>query len=537
MTIKLREKGYRALFVGLLALAGALSFASCSATSSGTNPTGSEGAVSVSLTDAAAYGYENVWITVKSLWFHLSDTAGPSDSGWLKYDVTPYTVDLLTLSDGNVSAAIWDEIKLPVGTYKQIRLVLAGTAAPLAASASGQGLSYNNEVVDVNGVHPLWVADFSHGIRLAGTFTVTTSSTLKLAIDFDAGDDIVDITRKGVTEYFLKPRLSYFDLDNAGAVVGTVDGAAAANASTAEFVFKAETPNDDTTPAEYHVVRRATVYDGTNNRFVFYPLAAGTYDIVMRGVGYETVIVKGVPVTAGTSPSSGATVIPTITMTPDTDYTVTADPGVLSPTGSWINFYQTLPLAGELPYEVRTRDLNPFTGGFKSFKLSAGGLQAGTYVDGSTPPVLTEYTPAEGAAAFQAVQRALLYTHSTPVVVTPTTNANLALAGLPPLVPSTPSANSISGDIVVPSELQNKMDSGDLFVVYGGMILNTIGVGSQMATGGAFVMSGLPGGVARAVYGVDAIGWSSTTSVRAVAVPAIANLSKGDATGVTLSMF
>ncbi len=538
MTRILRKESTKALWLGVLALSAALALGSCSSTGTSASSGSSEGTVNVSLTDAAAYGYDNVWITVKSLWFHTSDTAGPGDPAWLKYDVTPYTVDLLTLCNGVVSSAIWDNIKLPVGTYKQIRILLAGTAAQLTASATTQGLNYNNEVVDASGAHPLWVPDYSHGIRLAGTFQVTTSSTLNLAIDFDAGDDIVDITRNGVTEYFLKPRLAYFDLDNAGAIVGTIDATAAGNNATAEFVFKAEVPNSDMTPSQYHVVKRATVYDTTNNQFVLYPLAPGTYDIIMRGIGYETVILKGVSVTKGTTPSSGATVIPTITMTPGNDYAVTADDGVLTPTGSWINFYQTLPLAGELPYEIRTRDLNPLTGGIKSFKLSSSPLLAGTYVDGSTVPTLTQYTPVEGGVAggFQAVQNATLYNRGNAVIVTPTSNTDLAQAGFAAMTVSTPSANSVSGNIVVPSELQNKMDSGKLFVVYGGMILNTIDVGPQMATGGAYIMSNLPGGAAYTIYGVDAIGWSTTTSVLAVGVPAIADLSAGDATGVDLSM-
>ena len=528
----------RARWLGIIASLAVIALVSCSTTGSTSNTAGTEGTVNVKITDAAAYGYDNVWITVKSLWFHTDDAAGPGDSGWLKYDVTPYTVDLLTLSNGNLSTAIWDNIKLPVGTYKQIRLLLAGTAAVLTASASADGLNYNNEVVDASGAHPLWIPDYSHGIRLAGTFAVSSSTPLNLAIDFDAGDDIVDITRKGVTEYFLKPRLAYFDLDNVGAIVGTIDSAAAANAATAEFVFKAEAPNDDTTPAEYHVVKRSTVYDTTNNQFVLYPLAPGTYDIIMRGVGYETVILKGVSVTKGTTPSSEATVIPTITMTPGTDYTVTADDGVLTPTGSWINFYQTLPLTGELPYEIRHRDLNPFTGGFKIFKLSSSSILSGAYVDGTTVPTLTAYTPVEGGVlgGFQAVQKAELYNRSAAVIVTPTSNTDLATAGFAALTPSTPSANSISGTISVPAELQNKMDSGKLFIVYGGMILNTIDVASQMVTGGAYTMSNLPGGAAYTIYGVDAIGWSSTTSVVSVGVPAIANLSTGNATGINLSM-
>jgi len=536
MTKVFKEAKMRTRFFWIVAISAVLILSSCSTSGGGSGTGSTEGAVNVSITDAPAYGYNNVWITVKSLWFHTSDTAGPGDSAWLKYDVTPYTVDLLTLGNGGISSAIWDNIKLPIGTYKQIRILLAGTADMLTASASSNGLNYNNEVVDAAGAHPLWIPDCSHGIRVAGTFAVTTSSALNLAIDFDAGDDVVDITRKGVTEYFLKPRLAYFDLDNVGAIVGTIDSTAAGNNATAEFVFKAEAPNGDTTPAEYHVVKRATVYDTTNNQFVLYPLAPGTYDIILRGVGYETVILKGVPVTKGTTPSSGATVVPTITMTPGSDYTVTADDGVLTPTGSWINFYQTLPLAGELPYEVRTRDLNPFTGGFKSFKLSSSAILSGNYVDSTTTPTLTEYTPVEGLGGFSAVQIAVLYNRSTSVTVTPTTNTDLATAGFTPLTPSTPSANSISGSIVVPSELQNKMDSGKLFVVYGGMILNTIDVASQMVTGGAYIMSNLPGGAAKTIYGVDALGWSSTSSVKSIAVPAIANLSTGDATGINLSM-
>ena len=529
------EEKMKTRFLGILAISAVLVIGACSTTGSNPAPGSNEGQVSVSLTDGPAYGYDNVWITVKSIWFHKSDTSGPDDSAWLKYDVTPYSIDLLTLSDGAISPAIWDNIKLPVGTYKQIRIHLAGTAQTLTASASSNGLIYNNEVVDGSGGHPLWIPDYSHGIRLAGTFTVSESSTLRLAIDFDAGDDLVGFQRKGMTEYFLKPRLRYFDLDNAGAIVGTIDGTAEANNATAEFVFKAEQPNDPATP-EYHVIKRAARYDATNHHYVLFPLAPGNYDIVMRGVGYETVIVKGVPVTKGTTPSSGATIVPTITMGSDSDYNVTASPGALSPTGSWMNFYQTLPLAGEIPYEIRVRHLDPFTGGFGNFPLSLGNLQAGTYVDGTTAPSLTDYTPVEGLGAYSVVQDAVLYTRSAAVTVNQTTNTDLASAGIPALLPSTPSAYNIAGNIVLPSALQNKMDSGRLFIVFGGMILNTIDVGAQMVVGGAYIMPNLPGGIPRAIYGVDAIGWSTTTSTKAVAVPRTANLTTGNAGGIDMNM-
>jgi hypothetical protein len=197
MTKVFKEAKMRTRFFWIVAISAVLILSSCSTSGGGSGTGSTEGAVNVSITDAPAYGYNNVWITVKSLWFHTSDTAGPGDSAWLKYDVTPYTVDLLTLGNGGISSAIWDNIKLPIGTYKQIRILLAGTADMLTASASSNGLNYNNELVDAAGAHPLWIPDYSHGIRLAGTFTVTTSSTLNLAIDFDAGDDIVDASVHG----------------------------------------------------------------------------------------------------------------------------------------------------------------------------------------------------------------------------------------------------------------------------------------------------------------------------------------------------
>ncbi len=340
--------------IWLLVCSSMILFVSCGG--GGSSSDSNTGNASVSLTDAPAFGYDNVWVTVKEIWFHTDDTVGPGDAAWLKYVVTPYTVDLLTLCNGAISPAIWDQIKLPIGTYKQIRILLAKTTDSLTASATAQGLSYNNEVVTSTGVSPLYIPDAEHGIRLAGTFTISASTPLRLAIDFNAGDDIVAVTRRGVTEYYLKPRLAYFDLDNAGTIVGTIDNTAEANNSTAQFVFKAETPDPT---GSYHVVKRYSVYDTTNNQFVIYPLPPGNYDVMMRGIGYETVIVKSVPVTRGTTPTSGATIIPTITMTADlgANYNVTANG--MSPTGSWVNFYQTLPGAGEIPYEIRYRHLDP----------------------------------------------------------------------------------------------------------------------------------------------------------------------------------
>ena len=338
------KRVFTVMMVLSLALLAACGGGGGGGSSSGT--TSSNGAVNMHITDAPAYGYNNVWITLKDIWFHTSGTAGPDDAGWLKFPITPVTIDLLTLANGNISSALWNNIQLPAGNYQQIRLVLAGTEDALTASAAAQGLTYNNEVVvtGTGAVSPLHIADCMHGIRVAGTFTVSTTQPLNLAVDFDAGDDIVDVQRgtPSVTEYYLKPRLAYFDLNNAGAIVGTIDPAAAGNASTGLFVFKAEQVNDASNP-QYYAMKRATTWDTTNNQFVLYPLAPGSYDVVLRGVGYETVIVKNVVVTKGTTPASSPTVIPQVNMSANTDTDLPVTASGLSPTGAWAIFCQTLP--------------------------------------------------------------------------------------------------------------------------------------------------------------------------------------------------
>ena len=498
------------------------------------------------VTDAPAYGYSNVWVTLKDIWFHTSSAAGPNDSGWLRFPITPVTIDLLTLANGAISSALWQNIQLPAGNYQQIRIVLTGTEDSLTASASAQGLTYNNEVVVGSTAYPLHIADAAHGIRLAGTFTVSTNQPLSLAIDFDAGDDIVDVERSGQTEYYLKPRLAYFDLNNAGAITGSIDPTAAAAFSTAEFVFKAEQVDAS---GQYYEMKRVTTWDSTNNRFVLYPLAPGNYDVILRGVGYETVIIKKVPVTTGSTPSSNPTVIPQVSMSAHADTHLSITASALSPTGGWLNFYQTIP-GDTVPHEIRFRHLNPYTGGFSAtpsppfspYYLSQGHLDWGTWIDDTTSIPLAQVTPVEGLGGFEVVLDALDYTRGAPYLLQPSGSAYAELTGtqLAALVPAT--SYSISGSIVLPNGLAGQLDSGVVLASHGGMITTAIDVGatggSQMANGGPYTIPSLPGAFACAFYGVEAFGWSSAAPVakRAISVPSVVDLRTGNATDVDLTM-
>jgi hypothetical protein len=503
--------------------------AGCGGNSGGDNGSGGSpaGQVSISLTDGPG-DYDHVWITVCDLWFHKSDSSGPEDSGWHRFPLSsPVTVDLLSLGNGNVGNPVLDGISLPAGQYQQIRLVLAGTEDALTDSAAAEGLTYNNEVVIGSTHYPLRVPDAKHGIKLAGTFTVAESGHLRLVLDFNVNEDVVETDRNGATEYLLKPRLGYFDLDDAGAIVSHITPTAALPAG--RFVVKAEQIGPD---GVHYMVKRFTVPNPATGRFVLYPLWPGTYDLVLRGLGHKTVIIRGVSVTRGTTPASGATSIPPIAMPAAGAPDHPVDGTIVSPTGAWVEFFQEL--ADGKQYLVRFRHFNPLTGMFANFPLSNDDLLVGQF-DGSVVTGLTTTTPAGGNGTFNAVARALLYEPSADQVVTSTTGT----VSFGPLEVKAPAvARTVSGILTRPSiSSAALLDRGVLFAVHGGMVVNALSIDGLLSGGTpsvSYVMDNLPGGTTAlpfpgGLYGVSALAWASgAPGTAAASVPRIADLRTGD---------
>jgi hypothetical protein len=107
----------------------------------------------VSLAGNTPAQYSHVWITVQSVWFNASGTAGPDDGGWDKHDLsTPATVDLVAENGGNIGI-ITTGLRVKAGTYSQVRLIPVDATAPLATSAQNAGAIYNFEAdyVDSSG--------------------------------------------------------------------------------------------------------------------------------------------------------------------------------------------------------------------------------------------------------------------------------------------------------------------------------------------------------------------------------------------------
>ncbi|GAC1452264.1 MAG: hypothetical protein PVSMB6_03900 [Steroidobacteraceae bacterium] len=381
-----------------------------------------------SRTNVAAIGnvpgqYSHVYITAQAVWFNASATAGPDDSGWVKFPLSsPATVDLATDSNGNFASLITD-LKLRPGTYSQVRLIPRDYSAPLALSAQTRGARYNAEAdfIDSSGNNrqlPLELLNPDRGIGTHTPLTVplansgaagstssnstTTSANFVLSIDgardltafrYD-GSPALGTTpaSQGTPAVMLSSHARAYDLSAAGGIQGTLTLANLRNISSAsglpDIQVSAELLSAD--GSRHFVVASAPV--NSNGAFTLYPLAANSasttdYDLVIHGHGIATIIIKAVQIPAtgaatvgsstGTSTSptttattgSGSAVTPTNLVSVGTlapraatsFYAVNITPpaGGALPAGAQAEFYQTLPASGEVPYVIAASPIDP----------------------------------------------------------------------------------------------------------------------------------------------------------------------------------
>jgi hypothetical protein len=263
------------------------------------------GTMRLSLTDAPACGYDNVWVTVQKVAVHKSGSANPNDDGWSEVVLNPpQRIDLLEYTKGRTLPL--GETQLPAGTYTQMRLVLGsdntikptgGSETPLdTPSAQQSGLKLNVNMT----VQPDTVADF--------------------VIDFDACKSFVKAGNSG--KYLLKPVISVIPVVSSK-IVGWVDPALA-NGNTA---VSAQTGG---------VPLRSTMPDAVTGRFELFWIPAGDYDVVVTAPGRVNAVMTGVPVTAAgattigsesvrlSPPASAASATVAGTVTPSTEASVRA---------------------------------------------------------------------------------------------------------------------------------------------------------------------------------------------------------------------
>src|SRR5581483_3327624 len=77
----------------------------------------------VSVATSTPSQYSHVYLPIQEVWFNTSSTATPEDTTWQKFPLTtPITVDLASLTSGALGQ-IATALKVPAGTYAQMRLI------------------------------------------------------------------------------------------------------------------------------------------------------------------------------------------------------------------------------------------------------------------------------------------------------------------------------------------------------------------------------------------------------------------------------
>lgn len=294
--------------------AAALFMAACSSKSGSTTASGTA-IVNTRLSDPATCQaptgpFSHVYVTITDVQANVSSTASATDSSWV--DLTPnltkspQQIDLLGQANNQCFlATLGDAQQLQAGNYQQIRVILASNSTSVSNNLCGS--SANCVVLSKDSsVHALQLSSEAQtGIKIpsgqiaGGAFNIAAGQTKDLDIDFSTCESIV---QEG-GQYRLKPVLHAGEVSTTSTSInGKILDHTTGNPVSGTVLIAVE--QKDSTGVDR--VARATLA-GSDGSFVFCPLPAGTYDVVIVGTRsdgaiYQPTIVTGVSVgsTVGT---------------------------------------------------------------------------------------------------------------------------------------------------------------------------------------------------------------------------------------------
>jgi hypothetical protein len=482
---------------------------------SGGSPSAAMATANVAITDAPSDDYQHVWVTLTAIAFHTDPNAvwSSSDASWQLMTLpSPVTVDLAQLNNGTMNN-LFNNLQLPAGTYRQMRLFLAGSHDALTNSAQqtenglGQPLQWNDQVEYISSgttlEAPLQIARPVQGLQLLGTFEMVAGGTLNLAVDFNLEESVVPFAHGAQTAFTMKPSLRYFDLNQSGAIVGSVDPASlcpvGAPATTCSYnlIVKAELLTAD---GSRHYVARATSVNPTTGQYVLFPIWANdssgnalSYDVLVRGRNMDSFLIQSVGTSMGASPTSGATSIPQVTPVNVSEYTAQLGAALAPLTSGELLFQQTLP-GNSAPYEVRWVNTDPFTGMLHLPEpLVTGPIQVAPYAASTLS--FTPVTPAEGSGAYSvAANEIAYYTLSSNSVLAAPVGSSTTFTVASPTLDAGVVNGSVSGNLAFAS-LNPAYNQCSLVIARFASIMTSVDCTSLLAThGGAFSIANLPAG-------------------------------------------
>ena len=376
--------------------------------------TGSSGTLRLALTDAPACGYDVVNVTIEKVRIHQSDSANPDDpNGWSEIVMNPAKrVDLLKLQNGDLAEL--GELTLPVGSYNQMRLVLAeNSTSPMVAPANSVVLTSDPSKAEISLKTP---SGQQSGVKAKQfNLTIAPNQLANFVIDFDACKSVVAAGNSG--QYLLKPQLSVIPRFISGVTgfvnAGLANGFTSVSLQQNGVVIKATAPNSDTT-------------NSTNFGKFMLPAAPGSYTLVLAAPGRTTAVVTNVVVAAD--------------MVTPVNTAATALNPAASASGT---------VTGTAPLDTLARVLQPLTTGpievaGRFVDGIAGNTTLGryTYALPVNAPLVAPYVVAPGALVFAAdAVSAGKYTLNTSLT---------GFADKAAVLPSLGAAATISTDITFP---------------------------------------------------------------------------------------
>jgi hypothetical protein len=287
----------------------ALVLVSCSSSGSGSTSAG-PAIVNTHLSDPATCEaptgpFSHVYVTITDVEANVNSAAGASDSGWVdltpNLTTSPKQIDLLGQANNQCFlATLGDNQQLQAGSYQQIRLMLADNSTSVSGNLCN-GSANCVVLASDSSVHALQLSsEAKTGIKIpsgqiaGGAFTISAGQTKDLDIDFSTCESIV---QEGNGQYRLKPVLHAGEVSTTSTSInGKVLDGATGNAVNGAVTVAVE--QKDAGGVDRVFQSTLVAADGT---FVFCPLPAGTYDVVIvgtrsDGVQYAPAIVTGVSV-------------------------------------------------------------------------------------------------------------------------------------------------------------------------------------------------------------------------------------------------
>jgi hypothetical protein len=248
--------------------------------------------------------YSHVYVTVTDVKASVNASAGDNDPSFV--DLTPglssapKQIDLLGQANNQCFlATLGSTQQLQAGSYQQIRVILADNSATVANNACNG--SANCVVLSSDPTHPVALqlsSESKTGIKIPsgqianGGFTIAAGQTKDLDIDFNT---CISIVKEGNGQYRVKPVLHAGEVTTTSSSInGIVLDSSTGNPVAGSVMVALEQKDTSGTDRVF----MSTLTD-TSGAFVFCPLPAGTYDVVIvgersNGTAFAPSIITGV---------------------------------------------------------------------------------------------------------------------------------------------------------------------------------------------------------------------------------------------------